>query len=425
MTDDERSNTPWRSSIKSRRVPENFRPFADPVNSRLVIIVAGEASADLHGSHLVAALKRLDPGLDFWGIGGSCLQEAGVRILFNSSDMAVVGLTEVVSRLATVTRAYRTIKGILRKNRPALLILMDYPDFNLRLARAAKRFQVPVLYYIGPQVWAWRKGRVETIRRFVDRMAVILPFEKDFYRERGLHVEHVGHPLLEEIPMDLDGKKVRMELGLDQTSPVLALLPGSRKEEVTNLLPVMVEAAERIRFKHPGLRCLLPRASTIPAELLDGLLKKSSLDVRVIQGDVHRVLKACDLALVASGTATLEAAILETPMIIVYRVSSFSYWIGRMVISVPFIGLVNLVAGEEVVPELIQGDVTPVRLAGEAMDILDHDDRRRHMVRKLRALRETLGQGSASERTARIALEMIEASSSGGQTKKRCNRLAF
>jgi lipid-A-disaccharide synthase len=412
VTDDERSNTPWRSSIKSRRVPENFRPFADPVNSRLVIIVAGEASADLHGSHLVAALKRLDPGLDFWGIGGSRLQEAGVRILFNSSDMAVVGLTEVVSRLATVTRAYRTLKSILRKNRPALLILMDYPDFNLRLARAAKRFQVPVLYYIGPQVWAWRKGRVETIRRCVDRMAVILPFEKDFYRERGLHVEHVGHPLLEEIPMDLDGKKVRMELGLDQASPVLALLPGSRKEEVTNLLPVMVEAAERIRSTHARMKCLLPRASTIPAELLDGLLKKSTLDVRVIQGDVHRVLKACDLALVASGTATLEAAILETPMIIVYRVSSFSYWIGRMVISVPFIGLVNLVAGEEVVPELIQGDVTPVRLAGEALDILDHDDRRRHMVRKLRALRETLGQGSASERTARIALEMIEASSS-------------
>ena len=358
-------------------------------------------------------LKRLDPGLDFWGIGGSRLQEAGVRILFNSSDMAVVGLTEVVSRLATVTRAYRTLKSILRKNRPALLILMDYPDFNLRLARAAKRFQVPVLYYIGPQVWAWRKGRVETIRRCVDRMAVILPFEKDFYRERGLHVEHVGHPLLEEIPMDLDGKKVRMELGLDQASPVLALLPGSRKEEVTNLLPVMVEAAERIRSTHARMKCLLPRASTIPAELLDGLLKKSTLDVRVIQGDVHRVLKACDLALVASGTATLEAAILETPMIIVYRVSSVSYWIGRMVISVPFIGLVNLVAGEEVVPELIQGDVTPVRLAREAMDILDHDERRRHMVRKLRALRETLGQGSASERTARIALEMIEASSNG------------
>jgi len=384
-----------------------------------VIIVAGEASADLHGSHLVAALKRLDPGLAFWGIGGSRLQEAGVRILFNSSDMAVVGLTEVVSRLATITRAYRTLKSILRKNRPALLILMDYPDFNLRLARAAKRFQVPVLYYIGPQVWAWRKGRVETIRRFVYRMAVILPFEKDFYRERGLHVEHVGHPLLEEIPMDLDGKKVRMELGLDQESPVLALLPGSRKEEVTNLLPVMVEAAERIRSTHARMKCLLPRASTIPAELLDGLLKKSSLDVRVIQGDVHRVLKACDLALVASGTATLEAAILETPMIIVYRVSSLSYWIGRMLISVPFIGLVNLVAGEEVVPELIQGDVTPERLAREALDILDHDDKRRDMVRKLRALRETLGRGSASERTARIALEMIEASSSGGETKKR------
>jgi len=384
-----------------------------------VLIVAGEASADLHGSHLVAALKQLDPGLTFWGIGGSRLQEAGVRILFDSSDMAVVGLTEVVSRLATLTRAYLTLKTILRKDRPLLLILLDYPDFNLRLARAAKRFQVPVLYYISPQVWAWRKGRVEIIRRCVDRMAVILPFEKDFYGQRGLQVEHVGHPLLEEIPADLDGKKVRMELGLDQASPVLALLPGSRKEEVANLLPVMIEAAEKIRSTHARLKCLLPRASTIAPGLLDGLLKKSSLDVQVTQGDVYRVLKACDLALVASGTATLEAAILETPMVIVYRVSSLSYWIGRRVISVPFIGLVNLVAGEEVVPELIQGDVTPERLAREAVDILDHDDRRRNMVRKLRALRETLGRGGASERTARIALEMIEASPAGGETKKR------
>jgi len=389
------------------------------VNSRLVLIVAGEASADLHGSHLVTALKRLDPGLTFSGIGGPRMEEAGVRILFSSSEMAVVGLTEVVSRLATVTRAYLGLKTILRKGQPVLLILMDYPDFNLRLARAAKRYQVPVLYYISPQVWAWRKGRVETIRRCVDRMAVILPFEKDFYRERGLPVDHVGHPLLEEIPAGLDGKRARTELGLDQASPVLALLPGSRKEEVTNLLPVMVEAAERIRSKHAHLKCLLPRASTIPAELLDGILKKSSLDVQVIHGDVYRVLKACDLALVASGTATLEAAILETPMVIVYRVSFFSYWIGKLVISVPFIGLVNLVAGEEVVPELIQGDVTPERLAQEAMGILEHDDKRRVMIKKLRALRETLGQGSASERTARIALEMIDSSSTGGETKKR------
>ena len=389
------------------------------MNSRLVLIVAGEASADLHGSHLVTALKRLDPALAFWGIGGRRMEEAGVRILFTSSEMAVVGLTEVFSRMATVTRAYLRLKTILRKDRPDLLILMDYPDFNLRLARAAKRLQVPVLYYISPQVWAWRKGRVETIRRCVDRMAVILPFEKDFYRERGLDVEHVGHPLLEEIPSDLDRKKVRTELGLEHADPVIALLPGSRKEEVTNLLPLMIGAAERVRFKYEHLKCLLPRASTIPAELLEELLKKSSLEVQVVEGDVYRVLKACDMALVASGTATLEAAILEVPMVIVYRVSFFSYWVGRMVIRVPFIGLVNLVAAEEVVPELIQGDVTPERLAQEAMDILEHDDKHRNMVRKLRDLRDKLGQGSASGKTARIALGMIEEASTRAETKVR------
>jgi lipid-A-disaccharide synthase len=389
------------------------------VNSRLVLIVAGEASADLHGSRLVAALKQLDPGLTFWGIGGPRLKEAGVRILFDSSEMAVVGLTEVFSRLATVSRAYLKLKALLRKNRPALLILMDYPDFNLRLARAAKRFRIPVLYYISPQVWAWRKGRIETIRRCVDRMAVILPFERDFYRESGLHVEYVGHPLLEEIPAGLDGARARTELGLDRATPVLALLPGSRKEEVIKLLPLMVEAAERIRSRHADLKCLLPRASTIPAELLEEVLQKYSLPVQVVQGDVYRALKACDVALVASGTATLEAAILETPMVIAYRVSFLSYWIGRMVIRVPFIGLVNLIAGEGVVPELIQNDVTPERLAQEVLDLLEHDDKRRNMVRKLRTLRETLGQGRASEKTALIALEMIEASSAGGETTVR------
>jgi lipid-A-disaccharide synthase len=250
-------------------------------------------------------------------------------------------------------------------------------------------------------------------------MAVILPFEKDFYGERGVEVDYVGHPLVEEIPPDLDAGRARADFGLDRAFPVLALLPGSRKEEVTNLLPVMIGAARSLRSKHAGLKCLLPRASTIPSQLMDGLLRGSGLDVRVIPGDVYRVLKASDLALVASGTATLETAILETPMVIVYRVSRLSYWIGRRVISVPFIGLVNLVAGEEVVPELIQDEVTPERLAQEATDLLEHDDRRSAMALKLRSLRDALGRGGASEKTARIAFEMMAASSTGGETRER------
>jgi len=389
------------------------------VNSKLVLIVAGEASADLHGSRLVTAMKRLDPGLTFWGIGGRNLEEAGVRILFTSSEMAVVGLTEVFSRMAVITRAYLKLKSILRTEQPALLILMDYPDFNLRLARAAKRCRIPVLYYISPQVWAWRKGRVETIRSTVDRMAVILPFEEEFYRGMALPVEFVGHPLLEEIPADLDRDRVRRELGLSQTGPVIALLPGSRKEEVLNLLPAMIEAAEKIRSRYSALKCFLPRAPTIPAELIEGLVTQSSLDVQVISGEVYRVLKVCDVALVASGTATLEAAILEAPMIVVYRVSFLSYWIGRMVIRIPFIGLVNLVAGEQVVPELIQGALTPDRLAQEALDLLEHDDKRRDIQRKLRLVREKLGRGSASEKTARIALEIMGAFSGAAESKTR------
>lgn len=377
------------------------------MKATLILIVAGEASADLHGSNLVRAMRRIDPGITFRGIGGQNMKNEAVDILVSCSEMAVVGLTEVLPRLPTIARAYFTLKTILKREHPDLLILIDYPDFNILLSRAAKRFGVPVLYYISPQAWAWRKRRVGKLRERVARLAVILPFEEDFYRREGLDAEYVGHPLIDVIPQPYDRSSALKDLALEEAGPVIGLLPGSRKEEVINLLPAMAEAAGLLRTTYPNLQALLPRAPTISEDLVKGLLRKHSLKIKVIEGDIYRVLSACDLAFVASGTATLETAIMQVPMVILYRVSSLSYWIGKKVIKVPFIGLPNLIAGKEIVPELIQDAVTPERLAKEALNLIRDKGTRERMVYQLARVREKLGAISASERTAEIAFEMI------------------
>lgn len=352
-------------------------------------------------------MKDLDPELDFCGIGGRNMEEAGVRILFTSSDMAVVGITEVFSKARLILKASLTLKSILKHRRPDLLILIDYPDFNINLARTAKRLGVPVLYYISPQVWAWRVGRIRKIARRVDRMAVILPFEEAFYRQRGVTVEYVGHPLLDAVPEGLDRMAVRRGMGIERDDPVLALLPGSREEEVGNLLPVMIDAAEILSTRFPTLKCFIPVAPTISLETVKAMIPPSTLDIHVYQGDTYRILAASDLCFVASGTATLEAGILGVPMIITYRVSPVSFWIAKRVIKVRRIGLVNLVADAPFIPELIQDDVTPRKLSEEALALLEGGEARENMLKGFRDLKEKLGEGTPSLRTAEIALDMM------------------
>lgn len=373
-----------------------------------VLIVAGEASADLHGSNLVRAVKRLDPTIRFYGIGGKQMEEAGVKILIPASDMAVVGLTEVFSKLPKIVKAHRMLKNLLKNSPPDLLIPIDYPGFNIHLAGLAKRYKVPVLYYISPQVWAWRTGRVKKIGKRVDRMAVILPFEERFYKERGVNVEYVGHPLLDSIPQDLDRVEIIRKMELKNAYPVLGLLPGSRKEEIGNHLPVMIKAVEILSSRYPHLRCLLPIAPTITPDLAQSFLNLSSAEINISQDSFYEILTACDLALVASGTATVEAAIMGVPMVLVYRASALTFWLGKRVVKVPFLGLVNLVAGEQVIPELIQDQVTPDRLAHEAIEILEGGQERENMIEKLGMVKERLGRGGASERTAKIAIDMLK-----------------
>ena len=383
------------------------RPFVDSRDFKLVLIVAGEASADLHASHLVKVMKRMDPRMVFWGIGGKRMQRAGVRILISASDMAVVGVTEVFFRLRTIAKARGKLKSILKNNHPDLLILIDYPDFNIHIASIAKRFHVPVLYYISPQVWAWRKGRVRKISRRIDRMAVILPFEQEFYKHRRVKVDFVGHPLLDALPVKVDKEKVREKLGLDQGYPVVGLLPGSRKEEIKNLFPVMMDAAKIMEQRYHRIRFYLQLAPSIKREFAQSFIKGTSVGIKILQGDVYELLSICDIALVASGTATLETAISEVPMVIAYKVSPITYWTAKKFVKVPHIGLANLVAGERVVPELIQNEVIPERLAHEALTILENDHVKENMVEKLRGVKKSLGKGGASKTTAKIAFELM------------------
>jgi lipid-A-disaccharide synthase len=372
------------------------------------MIIAGEASGDLYGARLVLAMKRVAPDMRFFGLGGPEMEKVGVRVLFQLSAMAVVGMTEIIPRIGYILRALRELTTSLGSSHPDLLILIDYPGFNLNLAKKARVLGIPVLYYIPPQVWAWWRGRVRKIARRVDRVAVILPFEEEFYQRFGLPVEYVGHPLM-DLPLPGGSKKmIREGLGINhEKGPILGLLPGSRAEEVARMMPAMIGAAEIISRHYPRLHCILPLASTVREDVVRPYVENATIDVTIGRSDTKELLKIADVALVASGTATLEAAIMETPMIIAYKVSPLSYILGRFLAKVSHIGLVNLIAGRTIVPELIQGEATAFRLAEEALAILKNNGLRAEMKGQLRSIREQLGQGGASRKAASIAGEMM------------------
>lgn len=378
--------------------------------SRYVLIVAGEASGDLHGANLVKAMKDIDRDIMFRGIGGDKMVLAGVDIVTHASQMAAVGLTEVFSRTGAILSAYFRMRAILKKEKPDLLILIDYPGFNISLAGAAKKFGVPVLYYISPQLWAWRSGRVHKLAKRVERMAVILPFEKDFYLKAGadLPVEYVGHPLMDQVPLFMNRMAIEKEYEIKKEDTVIALMPGSRDEEVAKLLPVMLEAAGIISSRVQNLKCIIPVAPTISLDHIKRLIQGSRLNIITTGKGVYRALKVSDLAIVASGTATLETAIMGVPMIITYRMSPLSYSIAKRVVNVPYVGLVNLVAGEEVAPELLQENVRPDIIAEKAIGILCDENRKREIKDKLARVTESLGGPGASKRTAQLAFGLMK-----------------
>jgi len=384
------------------------RAWAIAERPRRLLLVAGEASGDLHAADLVGALRTSLPDLEIFGLGGERLREAGMHTVADASDVATVGLTQAGGRLRTLWRAYRALARRLRDDPPDLCVLVDFPEFNLRLARRAKRAGVPVLYYIGPQVWAWRRGRVRKIARRVDRLAVVFPFEPALYAGRLPGVEFVGHPLLDRVRVTRSRVDTLRAHGLDPGRRTVLLLPGSRPSEIDYLLPRLLDAV-RLLAADRRLQFPLALAHTLSGDDVRRRIAAAGVDVPVIEGDTYNLIGAADVALVSSGTATLECALLELPMVIVYRLGPLSYVLGRLLVrGVKFIGMPNIVAGRAVVPELLQGRATGARIAAAARAVLDDPSRHAAMVEALRDVRTRLGRGGAAGRAAAIALEMLQ-----------------
>ena len=373
-----------------------------------IMIVAGEASGDMHGARLIAALKEQAPGAQICGIGGPELTRQGVEILYDASQLAVVGIVEVISHFRFIREAMRALEKRLREQPPDLLILIDYPDFNLILAKKAKRLGIPVFYYISPQVWAWRSGRVKTIKKLVDRMGVILPFEQEFYRKFGMNVDFVGHPLMDAVQPTRSREDFLHSLGIAPESTVIGILPGSRKREIAGMLPVFLAAAKRMQEQmRPKPVFVLPLAPTLSEEdLLANGLADAGVEVRVVRENRYDLMGACSAVMAASGTVSLELAILNVPMVISYRVSPLTYFLGRRLIKVQYASLVNLVADREVVPELLQDEAVPEKIADATMRLIENQAERTRMLAGLAEVRERLGGPGASERSARLALNL-------------------
>ncbi|HBG06926.1 MAG: lipid-A-disaccharide synthase [Geobacteraceae bacterium GWC2_58_44] len=373
------------------------------------MIVAGEASGDMYGATLAAELRALSPDTRFFGMGGGCMRQAGVETLVDANEMAVMGIVEVVGHLPVILKNFNILKKRLLSDPPSLLILIDYPDFNLRLAKVAKRAGVPVLYFISPQVWAWRSGRVKGIGEVIDMMAVLFPFEVPFYQKAGIPVSFVGHPLLDMVRPSMGKAEALLSFGLDPERQTVGLFPGSRKSEIAKLLPDILEAAKLLKAQLPGLQFLLPLASSLRQEDIASELQRSGLDVTIVSGRNHDVMVACDAAISVSGTVTMELALVGIPMVIVYRVSGLTYQIGKRVIKVPHIGICNIVAEKGVAKELIQHEVTPEAIAREIGALLTDGRYAESMREEFARVRVKLGSGGALGRLAGVASNMMAA----------------
>jgi lipid-A-disaccharide synthase len=364
-----------------------------------IFISAGEVSGDQHAASLLLELRRLCPDLDAWGVGGHRLAAAGQRQSAGIEQLSLVGITEVLPRVGSILALLRRLKGELARRRPAVVLLVDAPDFNLRLAGAAHALGLRVVYFITPQVWAWRRSRLRDIRRTVDLALCILPFEEAFFREAGVRSEYVGHPLLDLVRPSAPIAHLRTDLGLDPTRPVVALLPGSRRSEVRALLPALQGAARLLARRTPPPQFEVPAASPAVRPLL-APLGSHPLETRIVEGRAWDCLAAADAAVVASGTATLETALIGTPFVAVYRISAVSYAIARRLVRVPWASLPNLLLGEPAVPELLQRECRPETIAAEIGRLLDDPAAAIRLREKCGKVKALLGPGGAAARAA-------------------------
>jgi len=366
-----------------------------------VLISAGEPSGDVYAGDLLHKLRGVRPGLDVFGLGGDHVAAAGGRLIAHVREVAVVGLIEVLRHLRALRRIFDNILAEVDRERPSVAVLVDYPDFNLRLAARLHRRGIPVVYYVSPQIWAWRRGRLRQLRRYVSRMLVLFPFEEPLYREAGVPVSFVGHPLVERLQPVADRAAFLRQVGLDPTRPVVAVLPGSRVREVAHNLPPLRDAAGLLRARRPEVQLALAAAPHLPDAALAGA------GVPILRECTHDLLGSADAGIVASGTATIEATLLGLPMVVVYRLSPLTYFLGRPLVRLNRFAMVNLIAERDVVPELIQGDFTPERVMTETLRLLDDRARREAMLRDLADVRARLGGPGASQRAAEAVAALL------------------
>jgi len=372
-----------------------------------VLIVAGEPSGDLHASNLVKDLKSLDPELQFFGVGGNLMKGRGVDILFDMTGLALIGLVEVWKKIITVGRVYKGLLKRIDSENVDLAILVDYPGFNLRLAVELKKRSIPVVYYISPQVWAWAPGRIGIIRNCVKKIVVFFKFEEELYKKHGIDAECVGHPLVDTVKVTAPRDGVRQKYGLLKEKAVIALLPGSRKQEVRTLLKVMARAARLINKKLGNSQFIVAKHPDLPLEIYEDAVRDSPLDIKIAEDDTYNLLGASDFAIVASGTATLETAMIGTPFLIAYKVNLFTYIVYKLVTKTRFVGLVNIISGGPVVPELLQFNATPEKIAQKTIEILSDKKRLAAMREEFVRIRSGLGEPGASLRAANSILPLL------------------
>lgn len=385
-------------------------------SSRSIMIVSGEASGEMHGAALALELKKRHPDICIFGMGGDHMRAAGVEILTPLNP--VVGLIEVIGHISGILRALKTLKQAVVSRRPDLIVLIDYPDFNLKIAAHAKKLGIKVMYYISPQVWAWRKGRVKTIASLIDAMAVILPFEQEIYEQEGVKCVYVGHPLIEELAgfsfqgrpdKEGKGKKTHKFLGIKSDGQILAFLPGSRRGEIERHIDLFLDTIKLIKKEYPDIQILVPIAATLQTESRLKLERLKNVGAMLVDGHAREVLSIADVALVASGTASLESALLGIPTVVFYKLKAFSYLIARLMVSIRYASLVNIILGREVIPEFIQAQATPANLKKAVLSLMHDNNRRNEMLSAFEAVKNELQlKGArASVNAADLAEELI------------------
>jgi lipid-A-disaccharide synthase len=391
------------------------------MSSLCLMIVAGERSGELFGAELALALRERLHDPELFGCGGEAMRRAGVDTVVDAHQLTMIGITEVISGLPRGYRAFHALLAEVDKRRPQLAVLIDFPDFNLRLAKQLKKRGIRVVYFVSPQVWAWRKSRLKQLKARIDKMLCVFDFEEAIYRQAGIPVEYVGHPLVDLVRPHLTRQQFFAEIGLEPATATVALLPGSREKEVSHILPTMLEAAHRLSLTH-NAQFVVAVAPTLDRRWLEeALLKRYAgrATVRTATHATYDALEHCEVAIVASGTATLEAALRERPMVVVYRVSPLTWLLGRRLVNVPFYSMVNILAGKPVVPELIQSDFTAAKVAGRVEYLLDHPQAREEMKQEFRAVKGRLGPGGAIGRAADAVASRIQDSGFGIQGASR------